>query len=398
MGILNGNKLCNILMEKSNRIDGGNESQSNDMNLYVDGEILIRSGLAKNTHRAQSDDHLMDILIYNFKSKLKSICELSTKFGKLCEIYIIFDGKSPKLKSKCQARRKAAAAIQHTVRYINFEVARNSLNQYFVNYKSTLPHGAIIRKECRVVNAVGEAEDHIYKNRDRTRMSVLYTKDTDLYAIAYGHVPETLNDQVFFINGTNSNVYDMSNFTCDLDRSVFRLILTLSGTDFNSGIFTESMLSTLAVCLFVSEKRLKNIFSKLDDVNLNDYIDKVYIIRDMLSKLVCNTCDDVQLAICVLLQLLEILKTIKFPTLLPETEKLKLKYTISRITFPRSTNVQMSDEMFEKNIKLILWVIQYFDRGSDFEEFHNDTLVNVVYNNTCLYEYVRKKFIHQHSM
>jgi hypothetical protein len=174
------------------------------------------------------------------KSKLAAIINTAQKICNIEYIKIYFDGTAPEQKKKEQERRATQNRVLH------FDM--NALKRKLI---CDLPKHCGICIEYIELEQ-GEAEREIYINRDKTRASVLWTKDTDIYSIAYKHEPTTPNDYVFLcMDQVNKHrrlyfLYDMTKFFYNhLPVNVFRFIVAMAGTDFTPSMFSPTMIKAI---------------------------------------------------------------------------------------------------------------------------------------------------------
>lgn len=225
MGIVNASKLCTILEQRS--FVPHTQIINDPTILYIDGPILLFCANMPNKEHFQ---HLAII-----KKKLQKIVKHTTiQFPALKYVYIYFDGESPTEKRETQNKR--------------------SKKQLFIQYKQLRDDLMSIKQinnitcETKILEK-GEAELEIYLQRDQQYTSVIYTKDSDIYSIAYHHMPKTSVDNVYIIMDQLShgarmlNFFDMSKFHYKhLTKNVFHYIVAMCGTDYTQTFYSPTML------------------------------------------------------------------------------------------------------------------------------------------------------------
>jgi len=336
MGITNANSLCKQLLNNSQVLQ---REYINEFILYIDGPILVFSGLRKDSLQSQIVSETVKLIKKNIIIKFNSIIKRIAIYGKLMKIIIVFDGKAPRMKLQTQEKRNAI--YTETLRQI-IKLTFADITEYFKNLSLCIDDRKI---EIVVENPmVGEAESIIYKKRDPKYSSVLFTKDTDLYAIAYGHANNKkkstdnvyiYNDSLLEKNGNYWPLFNMEKFKCKLNAFSFRLLMTLAGTDFNESIFTNTMLS--------------GIFSTLNYM-ANDEIQNE--IDEIITKI--NNSKIIIHSIGYFMLLVYIAK-----------KKMKLKIIMPRIkTHFYENNINNDDN--HPPCSIIKWVIEYFEMGVDY--------------------------------
>jgi hypothetical protein len=178
----------------------------------------------------------------------------------------------------------------------------------------------------------------MYQNRDICYPSMLYSKDTDLYLIAYRHRPQSVHDHVYFFNGTfkNDYIYDMQKFACRYESYAFRVLLILAGTDYNPSIFTRTMIMAL--------------------FHVANYYDKYYSapalrVSELIEKV--NRGTNVREVIEIFLKMLLIVKRVDH-----------CKYL-----WPRKVERQPT-EIDNQIFGLLEWVIGYYDKGTRYSQYN----------------------------
>lgn len=242
MGIAKGKELCALL--KPNSIVTDVECRM-PAYLYIDGPILI---YCANMEKFKEDPNNQFVVLLN---KIKTILTRASDFFRIEKTIIYFDGKYPMEKKATQDKR----AAQKRTMYID----PNALKLRIINNLSSIVLPQKYLNETIPVTCIqlenGEAELQMYLGRDKTHCSVLYTKDTDIYAIAYQHVPLTPMDQVFLCMDHKScgdgkqrtySFYDMSQFYYEhLPRNIFRFLAALCGTDYTLSYISPTMIAAI---------------------------------------------------------------------------------------------------------------------------------------------------------
>lgn len=246
MGILNGNSICRSLCEKSlvHAITGNVERNKNrtDVHLYIDGPILLYCGNIKSN---QVDLHKSINIIFG---KLSKIISTVQNVYNVVAVKIFFDGEAPKEKAERQQQRLERKS-DYNIQNIKYSFLR-SIKSYWNN----IP--LLIQELTK-----GEAEMEMYKQRQDA--TVVYTKDTDMFTIAYGY--EGAGEFIFCQERTSQTIhtyyfYDMKKFVIDgLSKETFAMLMGFVGTD-----YTESRLTRTQV---------ENIFSGFEERQLESIQD-----------------------------------------------------------------------------------------------------------------------------
>lgn len=271
MGIVNGNGICQALCAKSFLFSVSTtgvpvqHEPKVDANLYIDGPILLYCGnvnakLNPNTN----PQHIIN-------KKLKKIIDVVKSRYNVLETHVFFDGEAPP--------EKAHRQMQRASRGSNYDIQK--IKREFCEYN---------RFKSIYINDLfkGEAEMEMYRLRNTKTTSIIYTKDTDMFTIAYGH--STPDDVIFcqerIVSAGGSKVYsffDMRKFCYDaMPREVFYAMMAFAGTD-----YTETRLSSTQIkCIFENMEQnqptisLSNIIS--DDPKKDDISVLVDVIREFL--------------------------------------------------------------------------------------------------------------------
>ncbi|MCJ7482404.1 MAG: hypothetical protein MUO31_05500 [Thermodesulfovibrionales bacterium] len=319
--------------------------------LYIDGPILMFSGNVKNVlQNSCMEQNCRNVCMLATKkydcivNQCKRVCQLS-------RVVVAFDGDAPAMKCSTQQLRRLNFRFNVDMRDV-----RQMLSKSLKSQNRSIP------AEILNLNR-GEAEFYIYQSRDTSTSSLLYTKDTDLYAIAYAHVQQTPVDNVFFYTGPSDKpcMYDMSKFRSDsVDKTTFRLLMSLSGTDFNSHIFTKSMILPLCFALFWDETSLQNAIGIENAQNI--------IIASKQLKLYSA---DLRQTIAILLDLIDL--TSKYGL------GLKLNKSISQKCPRKATRPRQSKIVgYNPNdtISKLQWVIDYYENGAAYSGFADGSLAD----------------------
>ena len=249
MGISNLNDSCYKLQQLS--VIKSHE-KINDFILYIDGPLLTFRGYAHNCKDLRDQESTLYMIESNVIRKVIAIVNHLKKYGNCVKIKIYYDGQSPNMKKLTQQKRnKDVFPHNLTYRQIN-----SFIQQHIVyNLYDKLHSPKMKIEDIELVNLeVGEAENEMYRRRDTNYSSVMFTKDTDVFAISYNHQPKTPNDIVYMYDG--DYIYNMNRFTCGLDNFQFRTLVSLSGTDFNCTIFTPTMIKAIVEVFLL--KRINN--------------------------------------------------------------------------------------------------------------------------------------------
>lgn len=279
MGILYGNDICEALCAKSllfsvpaagpsikyEPIYSGTDPRP-DANLYIDGPILLYCGNVKKRDDA-SDDIAHSLLIIKLKLK-KIISVVATRFN-IVGVHVFFDGDAPPEKAPRQAQRAMRASTYNIQEIKRAFCAYNHFPPIAIN---NLRHG--------------EAEMEMYRMRDTRTTSVIYTKDTDMFTIAYGHSAE---DDVIYCQERklgDKNMYrffDMRKFHyASIPKAVFSALMALVGTD-----YTETRLSLTQIkCLLedYGNDENPNITSLLNVISDDPKIEEISALVDIIVR------------------------------------------------------------------------------------------------------------------
>lgn len=233
MGILNGNEICEELCNRSLLYSIPSETKPDepkpDANLYIDGPILLYCG------NIQSEDIGISVSLGIINSKLKKIKSIVSTYYNVIGVHVFFDGEAPPEKAHRQAQRAS--------RNSRFNV--QEVKKAFCAFGHS-PSIAINKLEK------GEAEMEMYKMRNKQTTSVIYTKDTDMFTIAYGH--STTDDVIYcqerVVGGERMyKFYDMRKFFYpNITPEVFSALMAFAGTD-----YTETRLSLTQIKCILSE-------------------------------------------------------------------------------------------------------------------------------------------------
>lgn len=272
MGILNGNVICEALCAKSLicsvptvGIPPEVDSKS-PVNLYIDGPILLYSGNITTNYQ-------MNPLIIIEKKLRKIISVVNSRYTVL-SVFIFFDGSAPREKAPRQlqrANRNSTYNIQ--------EVKANFCKRFERNCDSNPP--IIINN---LLN--GEAEMEMYRMRDKSANSVIYTKDTDMFTIAYGHsgIDDVIFCQERIVCGSCpvEKVYaffDMRKFCYPgISCEVFTCLMGFVGTDYTE---TRLSLTQIKCILHYCDTNSTSIFNVISNNEPN--IEQLYLLVDNIK-------------------------------------------------------------------------------------------------------------------
>jgi hypothetical protein len=184
-------------------------------------------------------------------------------------VHVFFDGDAPPEKAKRQQQRASRAS--------NYNIQK--VKKDFCSREHFPP--IAINNLCK-----GEAEMEMYRMRDKQATSIIYTKDTDMFTIAYGHSEA---DDVIYCqerccpSDKKTKVYsffDMRKFQYEsVPGVVFSALMALAGTD-----YTETRLSLTQVKCILDNTTLlplNNVMS--DDPNFIEICDLIDVIYAFLS-------------------------------------------------------------------------------------------------------------------
>lgn len=266
MGITNGNQICQKLCEKSLLfsvpaigVPVEYEPKPN-ANLYIDGPILLYCG---NIVSKEFKDPMLII-----QNKLRKIVSVVASRYNILSVSVFFDGDAPPEKAKRQQQRASRVSDKN-----NFNIQK--VKQEFCEKRHYFP--------IRIQNLrKGEAEMEMYRSRDTESTSIIYTKDTDMFTIAYGH---SALDDVIYCQERNCpsdktlkvySFFDMRKFKDEfVPGVVFSALMALAGTD-----YTDTRLSLTQIeCILENADLLQ-----LNDVISDDpNIDEIYTLVDKIQ-------------------------------------------------------------------------------------------------------------------
>lgn len=364
MGVTNAKKICEKLLSKSNifEICRGNigkhkssthntiplmeitsnekfKAKFNKVNVYVDGPLWVFSSIPQN----ETDT----IKIVNFmKKKLENrlIKLLLYYVNEILSVTIHFDGRAPPMKLSTQSRRKIYQPQSYNISQI-FKQFKELLKKKGT-VEISMKNGKFITPIKVAEHVLGESEHFIYSERDIAHPSILFTKDTDIFMIAYNHAKKGEHDDVCLM--LDNTFYDLSEFKCPLNSGPFRVLLILCGTDFNRNIFTQTM-----------------SINVLETICQNDSV----VIKELVDKI--NNCSEFVNVVGYFLEILlaNQLANVTFPP----NRKLR--------TIDSETNTQYS---YSDNVAKLQWIWQYFTDGVHHEDYQNKTLVDIQINKNLL--------------
>lgn len=203
-------------------------------NIYIDGNILIFDTFTSTNIEKIVEYNNLDYCLNSFKSIIANIKATFASNITINNIFIYFDGQSPRNKRITQASRRTSTSFIKNKTIINL---KNNIIKYC--------NSGAIPELMAIESNFGEGEAIIFHNRDITTPSILISKDTDLFPLCYKYTKNHENDIIFLYS--NGVLYDCSNFKINwLPRSLFILLSILGGCDYFNACFTETMLNVLA--------------------------------------------------------------------------------------------------------------------------------------------------------
>jgi hypothetical protein len=264
MGISRGNIICQALGAKSLLFSVSGigvpveYEPKTDANLYIDGLLLLYS--------AKIVSNVEPMLI--IQNKLRKIISVVASRYNILDVHVFFDGDAPPEKAETQKKRANRAS--------NFNFNIHKVKQDFCN-RIHFPPISInnLRR--------GEAEMEMYRLRDTRATSIMYTKDTDFFTIAYGH---TAPDDVVYcqergcVKQREYNFFDMRKFKHEsIPGVVFSTLMALAGTD-----YTETRLSLTQVkCILNNAHVLALGDAVSDDPTIEEISNLINVICEFLS-------------------------------------------------------------------------------------------------------------------
>lgn len=144
----------------------------------------------------------------------------------------------------------------------------------------------------------GEAELCMFLNRDIYLNSVFYTKDSDIFTIAYQHVPICSTDLVWVCmdqlieSGQKErelNFYDMTKFYyIHLPKPVFLFVIGNCGTDFTRSFYTATMIDALLqfenCCTLTFIEKITQLATERNFKDLELIFDNLFVEFKMVNK------------------------------------------------------------------------------------------------------------------
>lgn len=261
MGINRGNQVCANLCALS--LIKQPPTQRERAILYIDGPILLYCGNVTTKYVVPYDRNQRSICIV--QRKLWKIRHEVSQYYQIDQIRIYFDGNAPK--------EKAFVQLQRASRRSNYDLV--AIKELFIrsmgNFKDYI---SFIQLEN------GESEMEIYKQRDVTKKSIVYTKDTDFFTIAYGH---DAPDDVIFCQEKEKklNFYDMRRFRYkSLSKYGFHLLMALLGTDYTDNRLSPTQ-TQYVLNYFSSLDTDENTFN--DEYTIDGVTNSIKIICDLLN-------------------------------------------------------------------------------------------------------------------
>lgn len=141
-------------------------------------------------------------------------------FSNFTTVFLL-DGKSPHAKKHTQSKR-------------------NYPNKNIEMVKARLADILPIRGVQVLQLAAGEAECEALHQRPSGPI-VIVTNDSDMFHLGYRYDMRNPNDKVFYAKRKFETIYDFSQPTINVDKTVFKILLFCCGTDFSASIITRSM-------------------------------------------------------------------------------------------------------------------------------------------------------------
>lgn len=322
-----------------------------NVNVYVDGPLWVFSSIPKN----ESDiTRIVKYMIEKLKNRLINF--LLYRVNKILSVTIHFDGKAPPMKFFTQCQRKS-----YDTRSINmsdiFKLFKQQLKQ--IGTLTTIMRGkSIVTPIIVAEHKLGESEHFIYSERDKTIPSILYTRDSDIFMVAYNHAKENDNDEVCLM--WDNEFYDLSKFKCPLYVGPFRMLLILCGTDFNRNIFTQTMaVSVLNAICSNDSPAIKNLVEKL------------------------NNCTNIVNIVGYFLEIL-LVNHLKNVTFTPNRSSIKKATTAhDDVNILPAKKIKTSYD-YVANLNKLQWIWEYFTEGVHYKDYQNQTLVDIEINTNLL--------------
>lgn len=334
------------LVLNKNRTDFKKKFQ--DVNVYVDGPLWVFSSIPKNESDAK---RIITYMIEKLNNRL--IKFLLYQVNKILSVTIHFDGKAPPMKFFTQCQRKS-----YDTRPINmsdiFKLFKQKLKE-IGKLTTTMHEESIVIPIIVAEHKLGESEHFIYSERDKTTPSILYTRDSDIFMVAYSHTKENHNDEVCLM--WDNEFYDLSKFKCPLHVRPFRMFLILCGTDYNRNIFTQTMaISILNAICSNDSPAIKILVEKL-----NDGTNIVDIVGYFLEILLLNQ------------------ENVRFP---PARSSIK-KAAHDDLNILPAKKIKTSYD-YVANLNKLKWIWEYFAEGVHYKDYQNQTLVDIEINTNLL--------------
>lgn len=257
MGVLNGNELCKELCEKS-KLPETATCNKPIAHLLIDGPILLYCGNVPKPPSWNCTE--TKFALYIIRKKIDCIIEIVKTYYDITHTKIFFDGEAPKEKAPIQNQR-----AQRISTYNIQEIKKEFCEQFRTG-------------GFTIINLTkGEAEMEMYRQRDVNVTNIIYTKDTDLFTIAYKH--SGIDDVIYYqercINQTKVHrFFDMRKFYYEhIPKDVFSALMALAGTD-----YTDTRLSLTQLGCILNENAVLSFENISDDPNIDDIqniIDKI---------------------------------------------------------------------------------------------------------------------------
>lgn len=270
MGITDGNIICEPLCERALLASASHEEILTNVSLYIDGLILLYCGNVK----FSSDECSLKRSLAIVRQKLRKIISSVQKRFNVLNVTIFFDGEAPIQKLDTKKKRRSRGST-----YDIQKIKNEFLNETHI-YRRYMASPI----EIQIKNLImGEAEMEMYRLMDGD--TVLYTKDTDMFTIAYGH--DIKRGKCFFCqekitDGKNEfYFYEMDKFFyTGVSKETFTAIMAFAGTD-----YSESRLSLTQIKCILSgfDSCISPILPPLPLLTMNDLENFVNDIKAFLT-------------------------------------------------------------------------------------------------------------------
>lgn len=261
MGITGGNSLTSDLCSKAlilqvrethNQCEVENfqlnPDEKRDVHLYIDGPILIYAGNIKGKTENES--------VFIVLAKLKKILKLVRQYYKVSKVKIFFDGSAPREKLGRQNKNRQLYNFQN----IKAEFLKRLQNTEFFDSIVLLSDGE-------------EAERLIFMSRPEGCLTIGYTKDTDLFGIAYNSENFIFLQELRKGRDRLYKFYDMSKFKYDsLTKETFIMLMAFAGSDYTVSRLSETQIHSILNGF--KNNQLENLKSRTIE-SINTFIDQI---------------------------------------------------------------------------------------------------------------------------